>query len=155
MNYTFARVASFCGLRLSYYSTAALIFISFLALAATEYRSASPLYILLTMAVLPAITEGLFFSNQKAKKRENDLAFPLFCKKYHYNEIKFKSMNIAYLLLFILLAAWHISYADDTTTPAFIRTLPAILAVTALLLRVLVTLGYRLYFHFFPLRAMH
>ena len=155
MNYTFTRVASFCGLRLSYYSTAALIFISFLALAVTEYRSASPLYILLTMAVLPAIAETLFFSKQKTKKRENGLSFPLFCAKYHYNEIKFKSMKIAYLLVFILLAAWHISYTNYTTAPAFIRTLPAILAASSLLLRVLVTLGYRLYFHFFPFKAMH
>lgn len=155
MNYTFSRVASFCGLRLSYYSTAALIFISFLALAVTEYLSASPLYILLTMAVLPAITEAVFFSKQKTKKRKNGLSFPLFCAKYHYNEVKFKAMKIAYLLLFILLAAWHISYTGHTTIPAFIRTLPAILAAASLLLRVLITLGYRLYFHFFPLKAMH
>jgi len=154
MNYTFSRVAAFCGLRLSYYITAALLIIAFLSLAPTEYLTATPLYILLTMVVLPSIVEAMFFSKHK-EKRENDSSFPLFCKKYHYNEIKFKSMKIAYLLLFILLAAWHISYTGHMTTPAFIRTLPAILAATALLLRILITLGYRLYFHFFPFKAVH
>ncbi len=154
MNHTFSRVAAFCGLRLSYYSTAALLAISFLALALTEYRTPTPLYILLTMAVLPSVTETMFFSKQK-EKRENDLSFPLFCQKYRYKRIKFESMKIAYLLLFVLLAAWHISYTSGATTPFFIRMLPAILAATALLLRILVTLGYRLYFHCFPLQAMH
>ena len=154
MNYTFARVASFCGLRLSYYSTAALIFISFLALAATEYRSASPLYILLTMAVLPAISEALFFSNQKTKKRENDLAFPLFCKKYRYDANSHKAMNLAYFLLFLLFAAWHISYALSTGFPLLIRILPTATAFLSLVTRLLGTLLYRLYFLLFPFKAM-
>jgi len=154
MNYTFSRVSAFCGLRLSYYITAALVAIVFLALVFTEYRTPSPLYILLAMAVLPAIIETIFFSNQK-EKRENGLSFPLFCKKYHFDSIKFSAMKIAYLLLFVLLAAWYISYTKYTEIPAFIRTLPVILASTALLLRILITLGYRLYFHLFPFKAMH
>ena len=70
MNYTFSQVASFCGLRLSYYSTAALIAISFLILAPTQFRTASPLYILLTMAVLPSVVKVLFFSSTQKEKRE-------------------------------------------------------------------------------------
>ena len=154
MNYTFSRVAAFCGLRLSYYSTAALLAIIFLLLAPTEYRTPTPLYILLTMAVLPSVIEAMFFSNYK-KKRENDLSFPLFCQKYKYNPIKFSAMKIAYLLLFILLAAWHISYSNVTMTSVFIPKFPAILAAVALLLRILGTLGYRLYFQLFPFKAMH
>ena len=153
MNYTFSRVSAFCGLRLSYYITAALVAIVFLALVFTEYRTPTPLYILFTMAVLPAITEALFFSSQK-KERENDLPFPLFCKKYHYNSIKFSSMKIAYLLLFVLLAAWHISYTGTATVPAIIPVLPSVLAALSLLLRIVITLGYRLYFRLFPFKAM-
>ena len=154
MNYTFSRVAAFCGLRLSYYSTAALLTIIFLLLIPTEYRTPTPLYILLTMAVLPSIIEAMFFYNYK-EKRENDLTFPLFCKKYHYNQIKFSSMKIAYLLLFVLLAAWHISFINYTMPIAVIPKLPSILAAAALLLRILGTLGYRLYFQVFPFKAMH
>jgi hypothetical protein len=47
INYTFQRVAALCGLRLSYYLTAALLALSFLFLAIAEQRNASPLYILL------------------------------------------------------------------------------------------------------------
>lgn len=154
MNYTFSRVAAFCGLRLSYYSTAALLAILFLVFAVTGYRTPTPLYILLTMAVMPSAIEAVFFSNQK-EKRENAMAFPLFCQKFRYDKIKFRAMNISFLLLFVLLAAWHISYTSETATPAFIRMLPAILAATALLLRILGVIGYRLYFHLFPLKAMH
>ncbi|MBR2221601.1 MAG: hypothetical protein IJ972_01235, partial [Campylobacter sp.] len=81
MNYTFSRVASFCGLRLSYYSTATLLAAIFLVLALTGYRTATPLYILLSIAVLPSVFEAMLFSKQ-TEKRENALAFPLFCKKY-------------------------------------------------------------------------
>ena len=53
MNHTFSRVAAFCGLSLSYYITAALLAPAFVVLALTGYRSATPLYILLAMAVSP------------------------------------------------------------------------------------------------------
>ena len=154
MNYTFSRVAAFCGLRLSYYSTAALLALIFLLLVPTEYKTPTPVYILLTMALLPSLTEAMFFSNHK-EKRENDLAFPLFRKKYKYNPVKFSAMKIAYLLLFVLLAAWHISYSNVTITSTFIPKLPAVLAAASLLLRILGTLGYRLYFQLFPFKAMH
>ena len=153
MNYTFSRVAAFCGLRLSYYSTAALLTLIFLVLALTEYRTPTPLYILFTMAFLPSITEAMFFSNHK-EKRENP-EFPLFCKKYKYDQIKFSSMKIAYVLLFVLLAAWHISYTNYSIDSVLIPKLPAILAAIALLIRILGTLGYRLYFQLFPFKAMH
>ena len=154
MNYTFSRVAAFCGLRLSYYSTAALLTFIFLLLIPTEYRTPTPVYILFTMALLPSVIEAMLFSNCK-EKRENGLAFPLFRKKYKYNWVKFSSMKIAYVLLFVLLAAWHISFINYTMTSALIPKLPVILAVTALLLRILGTVGYLLYFRLFTFKAMH
>jgi len=153
MNHTFTRVASFCGLRLSYYITAGLIAISFLALAPTEYRTASPLYILLTMAVLPSVVKALFFSSAQKEKRENAIAFPLFCEKYDYSLVSSKTMNISYLLLFILLAAWMFSYSQSTA-PLLIRRLPALITGCSLIIRILGVIGYRLYFHLFPAKAM-
>ena len=165
MNYTFQRVAAFCGLRLSYYITAALLALAFLVLAFTNYRTATPLYILLTLAVLPSILRSLLSSGinpdtspsagkKKEEKRENGLAFPLFCEKYKYNLISYRAMNIAYLLLFLLFAAWHISYGSAETMPFLVTGLPALIATLCLLIRILGVLCYRLYFRFFPLRAM-
>lgn len=157
MNYTFQRVAAFCGLRLSYYSTSALLTLIFLVLMFTEYRTYSPLYILLLLAVLPSVLKAMFFSNtkhSKTEKRENASAFPLFCKKYHYNAVQYKAMNLAYFLMFLLFAAWHISYSRVNTAPAAIAALPALLSAISLLIRILGIIGYRLYFHFFPLKAM-
>ncbi|MBQ7863905.1 MAG: hypothetical protein IJ420_05615 [Lachnospiraceae bacterium] len=153
MNYTFARVASFCGLRLSYYSTAALIAISFLLLAPTQFRTASPLYILLTMAVLPSIVKALFFSSEQKEKRESAIAFPLFCQKYNYSIVSSKTMNISYLLLFILLAAWMFSYSQSTA-PFLVRRLPVLITCCSLVIRTLGVIGFRLYFHLFPAKAM-
>ena len=65
MNYTFSRVAAFCGLRLSYYSTAGLLVLIFLLLIPTEYQTPTPIYILFSMAVLPSVAEAMFFSNHK------------------------------------------------------------------------------------------
>ncbi len=153
MNYTFQRVAAFCGLRLSYYATAAMVALAFFALILTEYRTASPLYILLTLAVLPSLVKAMFFSDSKKQKRE-PLSFPLFCKKFHYDHIIYQSMNLSYLLLFLLFAAWHISYSRSETVPAFIAALPGLIAGLSLLIRILGVFGYRLYFHLFPLKAM-
>lgn len=156
MNYTFSRVAAHCGLRLSYYITAALLAIAFVGLALTEsYRTTSPLYILLTMAVMPAVLKSMFFSAKKEEKRENALAFPLFCEKFHYDVVSYKAMNIAYLLLFLLLAAWQLSYRINEGAPDLVSSLPALLAAASLLVRILGFIGYRLYFHLFPLEAMH
>ena len=155
MNRTFERVAAYCGLRLSYYTTAALLAAAFLILAFTEYRSASPLYILLVLAVLPSIMKSLLFSGKKKEKRENDLPFPLFCKKYHYDFIMYKSIRISYLLIFILFAAWHFACSRSGQLPAIVSSLPALLAAVSLLIRIFGVIGYRLYFRLFPLRAMH
>lgn len=154
MNHTIQRVAALCGLRLAYYVTAALLTASFLLLAPTNYRTASPLYILLCLAVLPSLMEAMIFSNTKKRKRENDNSLPLFCKKYRYNNTKYQSMNLAYLLLFLLLAVWHISYTAAVELPAYVTSLPMLTAVASLLTRFLGMLGYRLYFRFFPLKAM-
>ncbi len=154
MNYTFNRVAAFCGLRASYYFTAALLGLSFLFLAPTEFLTASPLYILLTMAVLPSVIKAMFFSSVQKKKKENATAFPLFCKKYHYDFILHKALNIAYLFVFILLTAWILSYSRSTA-PVLVCRLPVLISGISLLTRILGFAGYRLYFHLFPIKAMH
>ena len=154
MNETFRKVASSCGLRLSYYATAALLAIAFLCLVPTEHLTPSPLYILLCLAALPSVIKAMFFSSGNAKKKEPALAYPLFCKKYHYDYIAYRSMSISYILLFVLLAAWHISYLPQTDNPAVLQNLPALLGSAGLLIRIFAVLGYRLYFRFFPLQAM-
>ena len=155
MNTTFHRVAAHCGLRLSYYTIALLLTISFLALLLTEYRTPSPLYILLMLAVLPALMQAMFFpESKKSKRMKTPEAFPLFCKKYRYHTIQYKAMCIAYFLVFILLAAWHISYRVYSTAPVLITMLPAAIAGISLLVRILGFTCYLLYFHFFPLKAM-
>lgn len=155
MNHTFGRVAAHCGLRLSYYITAAAVGLSFLILVPTDYITATPLYILLVLATAPSLIKSMFFSGKTEEKRANDLAFPLFCKKYHYNFVAYKSMNLAYLLLFILFAAWRISYITQQAIPEVISFLPVLIAGVSLLTRLLAVIGYRLYFHLFPLKAMH
>jgi len=150
MNNTFRQVAAFCGLRLSYYIMAALLIVSFLCLVVTEYKTASPLYILLMLAVLPSLMKAIFFT----KKEESPLAFPLFCKKYHYNSNQYRAMNLAYLLLFVLLTAWHISYISADTLPLPVSILPSLIAGISLIIRILGVIGYQLYFHLFPLKSM-
>jgi len=153
MNYTFSRVAAHCGLRLSYYTTALLIAITFLVLVFTEYKTASPLYILLCLAVLPSLLKAILFS--KETKRENALTFPLFCQKYHYNTELYRAMNLSYFLILILLVAWRFSYTLSANSPELIAHLPELIAAVSLLVRLLGVIGYRLYFHLFPLKAMH
>ena len=154
MNQTFRKVAFSCGLRFSYYTTAVLLLITFLCLIPTSYRTPSPLYILLSLAVLPSVIKAMFFSERNAKKKEHAPAYPLFCKKHHYDNISYRSMSISYLLLFVLFAAWHISYISHTNLPAILRNLPVLLGMVSLLVRIFAALGYLLYFHFFPLHAM-
>lgn len=155
MNTTFQRVAAHCGLRLSYYTLAALLTISFLSLLLTEYRTASPLYILLALAFLPSLMQAIFFpKSKKGKRAELPEAFPLFCKKYRYHDLQYKSMCIAYFLIIILLAAWHLSYRFRSTAPVLVTMLPASIAVISLLVRILGSAVYHIYFHFFPLKAM-
>jgi len=155
MNHTFGQVAAHCGLRLSYYITTALLCISFFILVITSYRTPTPLYILLVAAVAPSVIKALLTGNKKQQKRENAVAFPLFCKKYKYDAVLYQSMNISYLLLFILFAAWQISYSRSTSLPVLIYRLPVLLAAISLCIRILGTIGYLLYFRLFPLKAMH
>ena len=155
MNHIFGRVAAHCGLRLSYYITIALLCISFFILVMTSYRTPSPLYILLVAVVAPSVIKSMLTGNHKQQKRENAVAFPLFCKKYKYDAVLYQSMNISYLLLFILFAAWQVSYSSSINLPVLVCRLPALLVLISFCTRILGTVGYRLYFRLFPLKAMH
>ena len=154
MNTTLGRVAAHCGLRIAYYSAAALLGVSFLFLAYTKYRTESPLYILIVLAVMPSFFKSLLV-NTSGKNKEKDVSqLPLFCKKYKYDYVSYRSMNISFFLLFILLAAWQFSYSSDGTVPACIRFLPCLTSVLCLLIRIISGICYRLYFTLFPLKAM-
>ena len=82
-DYILKKVASLCGLRISLYITLALLIISFLTLNLTGYRTASPFYIMVFATILPEWIQMVVFpeSDNKKKKRENQLPFPLFCEK--------------------------------------------------------------------------
>ena len=152
--YIFRQVAAMCGLRISYYIAAALLSLTVIILPLIGYRTATPIYILFTMALLPGLTHAMFFSSEKNEKRENGTPFPLFRKKYKYNPNRHKALNISHLLLFILLAAWRFSYAGTSGLSVYVTELPTGIAIISILSRILITAFYHLYFRFFPLKAM-
>lgn len=152
MQHTFRRVAAFCGLRLSYYATAALLALVFFVLLFTKYQTATPLYLLVAVLLLPGILKSVVFPDRQ--KRENDVSFPLFCQKYHYDFLSGRALNLSCLLLYVLFAAWQISYRSAEDFPVFVTHLPVWIAAASLLMRIVFTLGYYLYFCFFPLKAM-
>lgn len=155
-NYIFRKVAALCGLRISLYITLALLTISFLALILTEYRTASPLYILVFGAILPEWIQMVIFQEptNKKEKRENKLPFPLFCQKYHYTIKRHKSTNLACIVLFFMLGAWHIAYRHNTSLPSLVASLPSLIAGINLITRLFTTIAYQIYFTYFPLKAM-
>lgn len=155
MKHTFRQVAALCGLRLSCYCTVAFLFLTFLFLVPTRYRTPTPLYIILVLALFPSLLKSMFSNESSKKERDNTLVFPLFCKKYRYDRAMYCSMNLAYLLSFLLFAAWQFSYHRQQELPDFLRCLPSLLCAVSLLIRFLGVVGYRLYFHLFPVRAMH
>ena len=55
--------------------------------------------------------------------------------------------------LFVMLFAWNISYIGSSY-PEYITNLPFFVGCISLLLRLVITIGYRIYFYCFPLKAM-
>lgn len=152
-SYIFRKVAALCGLRISLYITLALLIVSFLGLIFTGYRTASPLYIIIFAAILPGWIQMVVFP-ESDKKKEKKLPFPLFCQKYHYTTKRHKSMNLACLVLFLMLGAWHISYINSTSLPTIVTALPSFIAMINLVTRLFITVAYQIYFTYFPLKAM-
>lgn len=155
-NHLFHQVASFCGLRLSYYITEGMVAVLFLMLVLTEHSTVSPLYIVLSALVMPGIIKAMLFSEDSAKqkkKKENSSPFPFFCKKYHYDANTYTALRIAYLILFVMLLAWRISYLNSTK-PNWITLLPILVGGLSLLLRIGISIGYLIYFRLFPTKAM-
>lgn len=155
-HYIFRKVASLCGLRISLYITIALLIISFLTLNLTGYRTASPFYIIVFATILPEWIQMVVFpeSDNKKKKREPRLPFPLFCEKYRYTIRYHKAMNLSNFILFLMLAAWHISYHMNTTLPTIITIIPISIAIINFVTRLLISIIYQIYFTYFPLSAM-
>ena len=155
-DYILKKVASLCGLRISLYITLALLIISFLVLNLTGYRTASPFYIIVFAAILPELIQMVVFpeSDNKKKKRENQLPFPLFCKKYRYTTRYHKAMNLTSIILFLMLGAWHIAYHNNNSLPTIITILPISIAIINFATRLLTSIIYQIYFTYFPLSAM-
>ena len=149
-----SRVASFCGLRLSLWITAGILFLLFVVLSLSGYRTATPLYILLTCLLLPSLIHGAAFGqDNKKKEQERALPLPLFRKKYQYNSTKHICANISYLIVVLMFAVWHIS-CQGMDSPAFFTRIPISIALFSLFLRLIITISYRIYFQYFPLKAM-
>lgn len=145
------RVASFCGLRLSVFSGALLLFVFAFLLVITGNRSASPMYILVAIAVFPYLLRITFFKN---KETEGSLPLPLFRQKHKYTAEKNTTMNLAFFLLVFLLTVWQYSYSKNTGAPPWVTFVPLAILVAVLLCRILATVIYRIYFHFSVLRTM-
>lgn len=156
MHALFRQVAAFCGLRLSYYLTEAIVAILFFMLVLTENRTVSPLYIVLSALVMPSIIKAMLFPEEQKKqkkKKESSSPLPLFCKKYRYDATMHTSFRIAYLILFIMLLAWRVSYLNSQK-PDWIILLPIWTGGISLILRLGISMGYQIYFRHFPMKAM-
>lgn len=153
MDLLFYRVAAYRGLTISGYVLSALLALSFLCLVFTEYKTPSPLYLLFLYSVLPYLLRTLLEQRASAQKKEEPF-FPLFCRKYHYSKLRHTAASISYLIAFCLLGAWHLSYVFFPGKPDLVCRLPAFIAAVSLLVRLISTVCYRIYFRKDPLRAM-
>ena len=152
-HYIFQKVATLCGLRISLYITIALLILSFLILNFSGYRTASPFYITVFAAILPEWIHMVVFPENNNTK-EKKLPFPLFCKKYRYTTRYHKAMNLASIVLFLMLGAWHIAYYNNNTLPTIVMIVPISIAIINLVTRLFTTIIYQIYFIYFPLKAM-
>lgn len=154
MDLLFYHVAAYRGLTLSGYALSALLALSFLCLLLTEYKTPSPLYLLFLYSVLPYLLRTLLEQRNSSRQKREDCLFPLFCRKYHYSGLRHTAASLSYLIAFFMLGAWHLSYVFHPGKPVFVCRLPACIAAVSLLVRLIATICYRIYFRKNPLRAM-
>lgn len=146
------RLASYRGLMLSYRIVQLLLIAIFLFLALTEQPSLSPLYIVLVLALLPLPLESVFRSRNK--KRGSTVSLPLLHQKYRYTAERHAAYRSSFLIGFLMLLAWRLNYILFPIGNDRIMLLPVLLGTLGLLLRIGVSLFYRIYFRLFPLHSM-
>lgn len=157
MELLFHRVAAYRALVLSGYVLSASLALSYLILLFTEYKTPSPLYLLFLYSILPHLMRALLGQSVSPGQKKEDAMnhmFPLFCKKYHYSERNHQAANISYLIIFLLLCTWRYSYVLHPGSPSTVAGIPVIIAAGSLLIRILLSAGYRFYFCKNPIRAM-
>lgn len=154
MDLLFYRVAAYRGLILSGYVLSALLALSFLFLIFTKYKTPSPLYLLFLYSILPYLIHTLLEQKYAIHQKKEDCLFPLFCHKYRYSKLRHSAASISYLIAFFMLAAWHLSYMLHPGKPVLVCRLPDCIAAVSLLVRLIATTCYRIYFRRNPLRAM-
>ena len=147
------QIAAFCGVRTALRVTAGITCAWFLFLFFHDYRTPTPLYIMLTCMVLPSLIQGAAFSNDTQKKeKEKKLPLPLFRKKYGYDSAKHFCLRLSHTVVILMFAAWHISFrASDTSVYS---AFPLVAAAGSLLVRIGVTVYYRFYFNYNITNAM-
>lgn len=160
MNLCLYRIASFRGLQLSCYHIAIMLVMSFTALLFTESKTVSPIYILLVLGLLPSLVESVAKSRQARREQQNNkrenstVPFPLLIQKYHYSDNRQTALNFTYIIVLLLIAAWRFNYLLFPVSTQWICDLPVYCIAGSLVSRIVISIGYNMYFRFFPIQSM-
>lgn len=158
LNLCLNRLASYRGVVLSCRSLAVMLIVSFLVLAFGSGKTLAPLYIVLTLGLLPPFLSSVISASKRYQNKYGDELskplFPLLQRKYNFSELRFLSLNLTYIIILLLLLTWRIHYILFPSTSVFLCYLPVFIIGISLLLRILCTVGYLIYFRLFPLHAI-
>lgn len=132
-----------------YYLTAVLGAIS--VYLGMKHYAASSLYILIVLQGLPpiltyALKEHYKKPSKKTKKIFQDFPFELnyLKRKYKYSRQNYASESVSYLISGILICLWQINYTNTPGLNLYLHRLPLFTLASALLLRFLAVIIYRL-----------
>lgn len=143
-------ISGYRALILSKYYICILLVISTFYMGIHKF-GVSPLYILLFLTFLPSIIS--YSIHEYAQKYHNkflkDLLqeapvhFVNLKKKYKYSKVSYVSNQTAYIFSSLLICLWQINSSYSINPDSFLSKLPLIILGTALTLRFLLALLYR------------
>lgn len=132
-------------------------FLSFALLFAALYLGirrfpVSPLYILLFLIILPPIIAfGLKDYGKKTNNKilldiimDNPFLLETLKAKYKYTKLHYISNSVSYLISFFLIGLWQYVYSQQYYLSAYLRSLPIMLIVTGIIIRLLGIWFYQL-----------
>lgn len=130
-------LSRYIGLTVSRFTT---VILSLLCIA---HLSPACVYVALSGIFLPPAIQGVLSGTPN---KEPDWQLPLTLKKYHFSYLRFRCEKIAAPVLLLFVIGWQ--YALSRTELTFFWGLvPAFIFLVNIILRILVTIFFRIYLH--------
>ncbi len=149
------RIAAFRGVLVADRAEAAMLFAAFIIFTINSYYNPIPLYLCVFDLIIPLVLHEIQKKGHPTEKEdEASLPLPLLRKKYKYSDSYSRAHSFNFILMTLLLFIWNQSLVNTVPEYPAAKSIPLLLLIMYVLIRLFFWAYYLILFRFFTIKAI-